>query len=469
MSRNTKKQAGASIAKLKPSQLVEALDIVFNGLERITTFIWGEPGIGKSSVIKEWALSKGYEFVDIRLSSYDNTDISGFPYMSNKEDLAATQLLIDEATAIAKNEFAKLDAAQIEARFMQQAEKGMVSNASTMSDAAKAELVEQQMISDAMISVKPVITREMHFTTPHRFPTDPDAKVVILLDELNGAQPQVLLAAYQLILDRQIGAYKLPENVILIAAGNNESDRGVTYRMPTPIANRMIHLEMRHDFEDWFNYAINNQYSPMLVGFLKNAPAMLHSFDASSASKGFATPRSWGFVNTNIRPFEIKEQPLPTNSAAFNAIISGAVGDAAATMFKAHTELVSELPPLDQIFTGKAKARSMKDDPALSYSLSTSGMYYLRDMYAKVKEASELAKSTKDAKDIQTHKELDEAYNMFIDNFMQYMEDNTTMEAVLMAFRLAVRTYAIRINPTVQPKAGKLLLKYQPMIVKANN
>jgi MoxR-like ATPase len=62
---------------------------------------------------------------------------------------------------------------------------------------------------------------------------------------MNSAAPAVQAAAYQLILNRRVGKYQLPENVVMVAAGNRESDKGVTYRMPTPLANRFIHLEMK--------------------------------------------------------------------------------------------------------------------------------------------------------------------------------------------------------------------------------
>ncbi len=67
--------------------------------------------------------------------------------------------------------------------------------------------------------------------------------VVLFLDELNSAPASVQSAAYQLILNRRIGKFRLPNNVVMVAAGNRESDKGVTYRMPTPLANRFIHQE----------------------------------------------------------------------------------------------------------------------------------------------------------------------------------------------------------------------------------
>ena len=95
----------------------------------------------------------------------------------------------------------------------------------------------------------------MVWAPPSELPTDPESTAIIFLDELNSAPPAVQAAAYQLILNRAVGTYKLPKGVDLVAAGNREGDRGVTYRMPAPLANRFVHLEMKVDF-DGFRFFI---------------------------------------------------------------------------------------------------------------------------------------------------------------------------------------------------------------------
>ena len=44
---------------------------------------------------------------------------------------------------------------------------------------------------------------------------------------------------------------------MIVAAGNREADKGVTYRMPAPLANRFIHLELAVNFDDWFQWSVN--------------------------------------------------------------------------------------------------------------------------------------------------------------------------------------------------------------------
>jgi len=84
---------------------------------------------------------------------------------------------------------------------------------------------------------------KMDWAPPVDLPSDPKSTAILFLDELNAAPMATQAAAYQLILNRRIGTYVLPKGVSVVAAGNRESDKGVTYRMPSPLANRVIHIK----------------------------------------------------------------------------------------------------------------------------------------------------------------------------------------------------------------------------------
>ena len=177
-------------------------------------------------------------------------------------------------------------------------------------------------------------------TTASQYPV-----VVLFLDELNSAAPSVQSAAYQLILNRRIGKYKLPDNVVMVAAGNRESDKGVTYRMPTPLANRFIHQEMKVDFASWQEWAVNNNVHKDVVGYLSFAKQDLYDFDAKSASRAFATPRSWTFVSQLLD--EEEDNDTVTN------LIAGTVGEGLAVKFMAHRKVASKMPNPTDILSGK--------------------------------------------------------------------------------------------------------------------
>jgi MoxR-like ATPase len=178
--------------------------------------------------------------------------------------------------------------------------------------------------------------------------------VVLFLDEMNSAAPSVQAAAYQLILNRRIGKYVLPENVVMVAAGNRESDKGVTYRMPTPLANRFIHQEMKTDFASWQDWAVTHNIHKDIIGYLGSNKQDLYDFDPKSLSRAFATPRSWSFVSEILSDEDGDEDTL-TN------LISGTIGEGLAIKFNAHRKVSGRMPKPEDILSGKVTTLDVKE------------------------------------------------------------------------------------------------------------
>lgn len=243
--------------------------------------------------------------------------------------------------------------------------------------------------------------------------------VVLFLDELNSAAPSVQSAAYQLILNRRIGKYVLPDNVVMVAAGNRESDKGVTYRMPTPLANRFIHQEMKVDFASWQEWAVNNRVHKDVVGYLSFAKQDLYDFDAKSASRAFATPRSWSFVS-ELLDDSVDDETL-TN------LVAGTVGEGLAVKFMAHRKIASRMPNPADILAGKVNTLEVKEVSAM-YSLVISMCY-------------ELKAAVEDKVD-------DKKFHAMADNFLGYMMKNFETELTVMGARIALTTYNLPFLPT---------------------
>jgi MoxR-like ATPase len=240
--------------------------------------------------------------------------------------------------------------------------------------------------------------------------------IVLFLDEMNSAAPSVQAAAYQLILNRRVGTYKLPDNVMIVAAGNREADKGVTYRMPAPLANRFIHLELAVNFDDWFQWAVDNKEHRDVVGFLQFSKKDLYDFDPRASSRAFATPRSWSFVS------ELLEDDLDESTTT--DLVAGAVGEGLAVKFMAHRRVASSMPNPTDILKGTVKELKTKEISAM-YSLTVSLCYEL-------KEAC-------DAND----KKFDDKVN----NFLRFSMDNFDTELVVMGIKLALTQYSLPIDP----------------------
>ena len=266
--------------------------------------------------------------------------------------------------------------------------------------------------------------------------------VVLFMDEMNSAAPAVQAAAYQLVLNRGIGRYRLPDNVVMIAAGNRESDKGVTYRMPTPLANRFVHCEMRVDFASWLDWAVRNGEHTDVVGYLSFAKQDLYDFDAKSSSRAFATPRSWHFVSEIIEDEDIDD-------VTATDLIAGTVGEGLAVKFMAHRKIASRLPKPEDILAGKAKELSVKEVSAM-YSLVVSMCYELKDA-------------------LENRKVADKDFHSMSDNFFRFMMDNFETELVVMGARIALTTYNLPFQPTKLKNFDEFHQRYGKYILQANS
>jgi hypothetical protein len=239
---------------------------------KIPVFIWGNPGVGKSSLVAQIAKEKNMQFIDLRLSLLDPTDLRGIPFFEN--------------------------------------------------ETKKAVWAKPEFLPDS----------------------NSDEFGILFLDEINSAPPTIQAAAYQLILDRKIGEYTLPKNYSIVSAGNYESDRGVTYRMPTPLANRFVHLNFDLDFESWKIWAYGANIDQKVIAYLSYKPSDLFRFDPKSTEKSFATPRSWKFVDDILKS--------NIDMALVENVIAGAVGKEAASEFVNYCKIMDSLPNINDIING---------------------------------------------------------------------------------------------------------------------
>jgi hypothetical protein len=264
--------------------------------------------------------------------------------------------------------------------------------------------------------------------------------VVLFLDEMNSAPASVQSAAYQLILNRRIGKYVLPDNVVIVAAGNRESDKGVTFRMPTPLANRFLHQEMKVDFPSWQEWAVQNNIHKDVVGYLSFAKQDLYDFDAKSSSRAFATPRSWTFVSQLLND-EALDDDTATN------LVAGTVGEGLAVKFMAHRKIAGRMPSPTDILKGKVKDLNVKEVSAM-YSLVISMCYELKaavEAKMDMKEFHEMA-----------------------DNFFAYMMKNFETELVVMGARIALTTYNLPFQPTKLKNFDEFHQRFGKYILQAS-
>ena len=207
---------------------------------------------------------------------------------------------------------------------------------------------------------------------PQIFQMDPGDDIVniLFLDEISAAPQSVQAAAYQITLDRVVGEHKLPENCIVIAAGNRTTDKSVAFKMPKALANRLLHIEVEGSFASWKQWAIQSGIHPKVTGFLSFRQAHLMCFDAASNDLAFATPRSWEMVS-NILNY------VDDDIDKMFPLIAGLIGTGMAVEFRTWAKVCNDLPSIPDIFDGKP-AKMPKGTDAM-YALCASMTAYARD------------------------------------------------------------------------------------------
>lgn len=202
---------------------------------------------------------------------------------------------------------------------------------------------------------------------PSVFPGENEENCLLFLDEITSAQPDVQAAAYQLLLDRKVGPHKLHPKIQIVAAGNLESDQGVVNQIAAPLKNRMAHIQIDLDKDDWLNWAMGKEISEEIVAFIAyQGESKLYSYREDSQDDAFATPRSWSMADAAYK--------LAKNDRALALeVVQACVGSGIGIEFMAFADVRHQMPDLDKILAGEKVAPPTSLDVcwAVGVALST--------------------------------------------------------------------------------------------------
>ena len=197
---------------------------------------------------------------------------------------------------------------------------------------------------------------------PVFLPKEENSDGILFLDELNSAPLSVQAAIYQLVLDRKIGEYTMPKGWKIVCAGNKIDDKGIVFKLPSPLINRMVHIVLEAKYEDFKVWAIKNDIHPFIIGFLGFRPDLLSSEVPSSSetNPAFCTPRAWSMLSNIL----LSNQDINKISP----IVYGTVGYGAGIEFSSFVKVYKTLPDIDAILDGKAL--DVPSEPSSLYALS---------------------------------------------------------------------------------------------------
>ena len=192
---------------------------------------------------------------------------------------------------------------------------------------------------------------------------DTDAPAILFLDELTAASPALQPTVYGLLQERRVGRHRLPASVMIVAAGNQIADGAIAYEMGTALSDRLIHMIVQANPEDWLtHYAVPAGIHPSVAAFIRTRPDLLETTEATLRRGQMiaCTPRSWTRVSRIM-------ETVP-DRALRAVMIAGTVGDAAAAEFAL---LADEIAATVQI--GAMMAASRKDRASM-YPRSLHGL-----------------------------------------------------------------------------------------------
>lgn len=443
------KQQAADLVTVRPSQATLLIKQCLNAHRPV--MLWGPPGIGKSDLIKQIADSytKPRQVIDIRLILMDPTDLKGIPFFDSNEGRMKWAPSGELPQVVTKKDLEKAQAS------LNALVDRLEDFNSRQKDAIKNKEVELEAtlikaIRETELAIK---TSEVQFKRLEDHFSKQDA--IIFLDELVSAPPAVQGAAYQLMLNRRIGEYVLPDGCDIVAAGNRETDRGIVHQMPKPLQNRLVHLELTDSFDDWQKWAINNRVNPDVIGYLSSHTQDLFNFDPKDPSKAFPTPRSWVFVGNLL------EDRGGLSLEAMHPLIAGTVGNGVAFKFIQHLKVAANMPNPKEVLLGNETKMKITDLSA-KYSLGISMCYMLHDWYQIAKENDDSGKSKKD----KTAYGVNE-WHSFYDNFLSFMMKNFEPEMIILAartslsgeFKLAIDHKKLKNFAEFFDKYGKIVLE----------
>jgi hypothetical protein len=291
---------------MTPSELILALSCATDESipieQKLPVHIWGEPGVGKSDIVRELAAGMGIGSIDLRAVLLDPVDLRGLP----------------------------------------------------------------------------VVTGDTTRWLPPSF-LPSEGQGILFLDELTSAPAMVQAACYQLVLDRKLGEYSLPEGWVIMAAGNPPSSRGVHFAMPEPLKNRFFHVFLEPNLKEWCFWAVTHGVSPKVIAFLRFRPELLLEGQQERLQRGkdendnaWATPRSWAMLSRLLGAWERR---FPNKSGINNPTLllqmfEGLVGKAVAPEFFSFLKLCEELPSIDEILLSP-KTAPIPDDPSAAIAIAT--------------------------------------------------------------------------------------------------
>ena len=427
---------------LKPSQVTEAMRVADLTVDSLM-MIWGAPGIGKSQIVKQYADT----------------------YYPLRKDNVKKQEALRKAAATPGDSTTEEDVVKFEAKLLDQESNFIDFRLSQVEPSDlrgipipvktyKAQ--DGHVIMESELKDNPGYTEEVGvvWASPEVLKLPKTWKGVILFDEINSAMPIVQAASYQLILDRCVGELHLPDTCLIVAAGNRETDGGVTFNLATPLRDRMTHVEMVPDYKEWIDaFAIPKQLNSKTIAFINETGVKhfntLSPKDPSHA--GGSSPRSWERVShiENIRDVHGMSDDV------YKALVAGRVGSTAAIEYFAYIKNVADVPAAMDILEGNVTEMGAHNkDASKNYFVALNLSQKIVELFNERQEEK---------------LELDK-WSKYCGNFLEFIDSqfsDTQKELIFHALTVVTKN-GVKIRFGEVPRFKPFVTKYKDFLLKVN-
>lgn len=190
---------------------------------------------------------------------------------------------------------------------------------------------------------------------------------ILFLDEIVSASRSAQAAAYQISLDRVCAGKLMKPGWSVVMAGNRISDGGVVNPMPTPLANRMVHVDAESNADDWEEWAMKNEMPLDMIAFIRYRPELLNTFEKHVTEKHeghtFASERAWHIVGDMVNNGDVAEDLMLE-------LFEGAVGKGPAVEYMAFRQVWADMPDPDEVLLNPQSA-PVPDRSDAKYAIAT--------------------------------------------------------------------------------------------------
>lgn len=192
---------------------------------------------------------------------------------------------------------------------------------------------------------------------------------VLFLDELNACTQEVQKAFYSLIHERRIGEYYLPKGSIVLGAGNRSQDGAIVKTMSSALINRMFHVQLKADPNQWLTWAYENEVHPWVTDYITQRPDHLFT-NPPKTEEPYSTPRSWHCLSEVLKEYGAGEKELSDD--VLKVLVYGCISSKHAGMFIAYTKQLGNRHLLSDIIKGEARWPAKPEERDVLYFLAQS-------------------------------------------------------------------------------------------------